>query len=150
MTNLLERQEQLDALIALANEAATGEGHLVVIGGEAGVGKTALVQQFCASMPSRAKVMIGACDPLSTPRPLGPLLDITSGLSDHLARLLADAAPRLTVFATVLSELAHADQLHLIVFEDVHWADEATLDLLRFLGRRIGYFGFWRVYQTDG
>ena len=138
MTQLLERQAQLDALIAIANEAATGEGHLVVIGGEAGVGKTALVQQFCASMRSRAEVLIGACDPLSTPRPLGPLLDIASGLSDHLARLLADAAPRLTAFATVLSELAHADRLHLIVFEDVHWADEATLDLLRFLGRRIG------------
>ncbi|MBV9169151.1 MAG: hypothetical protein JOZ81_03585, partial [Chloroflexi bacterium] len=96
------------------------------------------MQQFCASMRSRAQVMLGACDPLSTPRPLGPLLDIASDLGDHLAQLLADAAPRPAVFASMLSALASVDRLPLIVFEDLHWADEATLDLLRFLGRRIG------------
>jgi predicted ATPase len=81
-------------------------------------------------------VLYGACDPLSTPRPLGPLLDVAAAGSD-LARLLHDGARRDQLFGAFLAELARGAEPVLAVIEDAHWADEATLDLLRFLGRRL-------------
>jgi DNA-binding CsgD family transcriptional regulator len=132
---LLERTPFLAELDVLMAEAAAGQGHLIFVGGEAGVGKTALVQQFCRNAARTARVAVGACDPLSTPRPLGPLLDMTEVLGD--LEVTAQDGSRDLVFRTVLANL-NASRATLMIFEDVHWADEATLDLLRFLGRRIG------------
>ena len=74
--DLLERGAELDELTSLLERVASAEGHLVLLGGEAGVGKTALVNHLCDRARETARVLIGTCDPLSTPRPLGPLLDI--------------------------------------------------------------------------
>ncbi len=128
---LLERSGQLDSLDALLAEAVSGRGRLVFVGGEAGVGKTALVSWFAERAQSQARVLIGGCDSLATPRPLGPVLDM--GLEVELGRL---TGPEL--FAALLAELGVQRRPTVAAFEDVHWADQATLDLLRFIARRAG------------
>ncbi len=114
-----------------------GGGRLVFLGGEAGVGKTVLVDAFCGRVGATVRVLLGGCNPLPTPRPLGPLADIAAGLGGDIARLMAEQAGCDLIFRAALDSLARR-QLELVVFEDVHWADEATIDLLRYLGRRIG------------
>ena len=132
---LLERSESLDALYRLAAEAASGTGRLVLVGGEAGVGKTALIRQFSEKVARDIAVACGGCDPLSLPRPLGPLVDMAPQLGDGIQRLLDEDAPTARLFSAVLARLASSP--HVLVFEDVHWADEGSLDLLRYLGRRL-------------
>jgi DNA-binding CsgD family transcriptional regulator/tetratricopeptide (TPR) repeat protein len=134
---LLERSTELDRLTALLRTASGGEGRLVFLGGEAGVGKTSLVREFCRSVPSPVRVLTGGCDPLSAPRPLGPLIDIASAVGGELERLLQTNGPRHEIFREFLPMLLAGNKPSVVVFEDVHWADDATLDLLRYLGRRI-------------
>ncbi len=134
---LLERGTELEALEAFLAQAASGDGHVVLLGGEAGVGKTAIVTQLRERSRATARVLLGACDPLSTPRPLGPLLDIAQDAGGTLARVVGADAPRHLLFSAALDTLT-APRPTLLVIEDAHWADEATLDLVRFLGRRIG------------
>ena len=124
---LLERADYLTALQELLNRAANNEGQLVFLGGEAGIGKTALVQHFCDQVRESTLVLVGACDPLSTPRPLGPLLDIAQDAGGELARLLAADAPRHLLFQAARDALS-GSRPTLFVIEDAHWADEATLD----------------------
>src|SRR6476619_4074326 len=75
---LLERDEALATLAEALNEARLGQGRVVLVGGEAGAGKTTLVRDFCRRFDEDVRVLAGACDALSTPRPLGPLLDVAS------------------------------------------------------------------------
>jgi DNA-binding CsgD family transcriptional regulator/tetratricopeptide (TPR) repeat protein len=133
---LLEREAQLASLREYAGEAQQGEGRLVLIAGEAGVGKSALVEQMQHGLPE-ATWCWGACDGLFTPRPLGPLFDIASKLGGELMELCAADAPREALFSALLRQVAVAAELHVLVVEDIHWADEATIDLLRFLGARV-------------
>jgi predicted ATPase len=70
---LLERERALDALGGWLAEARAGRGRLVLVGGEAGVGKTTLLDEFAARQRPADRVLRGACDALTTPRPLGPL-----------------------------------------------------------------------------
>ena len=135
---LLEREPYLTELGGLLRQSGSGQGSLVFLGGEVGVGKTALVRQFREATPPETRVLLGYCDPLSTPRPLGPLLDIAADLDGALEPLAVAAAPRHRLFSAFLAELSRGHRPTLAVIEDVHWADEATLDLLRFLGRRLG------------
>ena len=113
---LLEREELLGRLQELGVEG----GRLVFVGGEAGVGKTSLVRAFADGKP----FLLGSCENLTTPTPLGPFLDVGIEI---------EGDPR-HVAAVLLSEL---ERTPLLVLEDVHWADQATLDVLRVLGRRI-------------
>jgi len=131
---LLERDPALRELDATLAAATHGEGRIALVSGEAGIGKTALVTRFTENTGA-TPVLWGTCDALSTPRPLGPLHDIAAHTRSSLADLLASGADRGVLFSTVLAELQA--RAAITVFEDVHWADEATLDLLRFLGRRI-------------
>ena len=133
---LLERESQLASLAEYAGEARRGAGRLVLIAGEAGVGKSALVEQVERDLPN-AIWYWGACDGLFTPRPLGPLYDIASGLGGELLDLCRAEPPREELFGALLRQVSVPGTLHVLVVEDVHWADEATTDLLRFLGRRI-------------
>lgn len=135
---LLERTEDLEALEAFLEDAARGRGALVLLGGEAGVGKTALVQHFCSSHSSSARVLVGACDPLAIPRPLGPLMDMAVRLGSELEELLKSDPGGPALFQSVIDQLGAAPRATLAVVEDAHWADQATLDLLRFLARRLG------------
>src|SRR5918997_4136911 len=133
---LLERDSVLDTLRLRLHDAGERHGCLLLLGGEAGVGKTTLLRHFMEDARATAIVMIGQCDALSTPRPLGPLFDIASA-DPALQQLLNDNAPRDLLFRTVLARLRTERRPILLAIEDAHWADEATLDLLRFLGRRI-------------
>jgi DNA-binding CsgD family transcriptional regulator len=131
---LLERATQLARLHAYAVEAAAGRGRIVLVHGEAGVGKTALVRRFCAE--ARARVLWGACDPLSTPRPLGPFVDIAEEAGGPLAETVErGASPYEVVEALPGSNVGGPPTV--FVLEDLHWADEATLDVLRLLARKI-------------
>ena len=127
MTELLEREE----LLALLEHARSEGGRLVFVGGEAGVGKTSLVRAFGAR--TDARILAGACENLATPSPLGPFADVADRAGGRLADALAGADARNAARA-VLAEL---DRSTILVVEDVHWADEATLDALRVIGRRI-------------
>ncbi|HEV7652331.1 MAG TPA: AAA family ATPase [Actinophytocola sp.] len=134
MSSLLERAPLLAALDAYLDETLGGRGRLVFLGGEAGAGKTSLVASFTERVGDRARVLRGACDGATTPRPLGPLADIAEAIG--VARQLEQDRPsRGPLFAAVRAALAGAPAL--FVVEDAHWADDATLDLLRFLGRRM-------------
>lgn len=134
---LLERHEQLTVLDALLAEARSGSGSLVFLSGEAGAGKTALLEHFVSSVTD-VRVVLGACDGVSTPRPLGPVHDMAPALGPALSDLLADEEPARQRLFDGLLELLREEQPSVLIFEDVHWSDEATLDLLRFLGRRVG------------
>ena len=83
---LLEREASLALLAGYAAEARQGDGRLVVLGGEAGVGKTALLERFQRDLPD-ARWSWGACDGLFTPRPLGPLYDLADQLGGELQDL---------------------------------------------------------------
>jgi len=131
---LLERETGLKDLKGWMDEAVAGHGRLVFVAGEAGIGKTALVRVFAQMVEGIARVAAGACDPLSTPRPLGPLLDVQE-IAPEAARRLERGAPRAEVFQAFLSDIA--DVPTVVIFEDAQWSDDATLDLLQFLGRRI-------------
>lgn len=126
----------LDELSAMLAATATA-GHVVLVAGEAGIGKSALVKQFAERHTADARFLVGVCDPLLTPRALGPLHDLGRQAGGRLAGLLADGSPRERLFAALLDALDQRSQRQVVVVEDAHWADEATLDLLLFLGRRI-------------
>jgi len=134
---LLERADDLAMLAAALDAAAAGTGAIVLVGGEAGIGKTALVAELARREGTRARVLWGACDPLFTPRPLGPLHDIARQAGPRLAAALGGPGGREAVFAAALDELQRGRPPVLLVVEDAHWADDATLDFLRFLGRRV-------------
>lgn len=133
--NLLERDHELAALHTLLAEAIAEQGRLALINGEAGIGKTALVERFVADASAGTRTLWGACDALFTPRPLGPLYDIAQELQSPLRALLESDANRAHLFAAVLEELAQSPTI--LVIEDLHWADEATLDFIKYLARRI-------------
>ena len=133
---LLERRQALEQLSQLLTEALAAQGRVAFIGGEAGIGKTSLLRAFTQSPASAAaRVLWGSCDPLHTPRPLGPLHDMAEDLGVPVRTALTRDAGRLEIFAAVLEALGR--ERFCVVFEDLHWADEATLDLLAYLGRRI-------------
>jgi DNA-binding CsgD family transcriptional regulator len=132
---LLERDAALTALDAAFAGVRDG-GRLVLIAGEAGVGKTVLVRQFCSTAPDGTRVLWGDCDALFTLSPLGPLADIGAVTGGELASLVAEGAPPYAVTAALLQELG-ARRPAIVVIEDAHWADDATLDILRLLSRRI-------------
>jgi DNA-binding CsgD family transcriptional regulator/tetratricopeptide (TPR) repeat protein len=144
--DLLEREPFLRVLAKEAASARQGDGRLVLISGESGIGKTALVEAFqdqdaqgqrSPDRTSTGRWLWGACDGLLTPRPLGPLFDVAAQAGGELARLCDQGAPRDRLFAATLAELDGQDGLTVVVLEDLHWADEATIDLLSLLGRRV-------------
>ena len=134
-TDLLERESELARLARLLESCAREGGALALVAGEAGIGKSALVQSFLARHAQGVRVLTGACEALFTPRPLGPLYDVAGQRAGELARQLAAGAPRPALFAAALAELGSEPSV--LVLEDVHWADEATLDFLKYLARRI-------------
>jgi tetratricopeptide (TPR) repeat protein len=133
---LLERSDELAVLAGeLADVVDTARGRLVLIAGEAGIGKTALVGAFCSGL-GRVRVLSGACDALHTPRALGLPVDIAGQLGGELAELVEGDASPSDLLAALAMDLRRRSPT-VLVFEDLHWADEATLDFVRLLGRRI-------------
>lgn len=132
---LLEREELLATLQTRLGRVAAGPGILVFVEGEAGIGKTALLKSFADMQPAEIPVRWGACDALQTPRPLGPLYDIAAQAAGELRNALDNDIERQRVFGAFLDLLCVRPSV--VLLEDLHWADEATLDLLRYIGRRI-------------
>jgi DNA-binding CsgD family transcriptional regulator len=135
--DLLERSAELEMLReALDQLGPRVPGQLVLVAGEAGVGKTALVRQFCEDCPEKTRILRGACEALFTPRPLGPLFDIADNVGGTLEALVVGRGASHEVIGALTTEL-RSRMPTAFVLEDVHWADEATLDVVRLLARRL-------------
>lgn len=133
---LLERADELAKLQQLRREVeATGRGRLALIAGEAGIGKTALVRQF-AEATGTLEVLSGACDALFTPRPLAPFLDIADAFGCDLPGLLDSGGRPYQVCRALVDKMRVSGPVLLLV-EDLHWADEGTLDVLKLLARQL-------------
>jgi DNA-binding CsgD family transcriptional regulator/tetratricopeptide (TPR) repeat protein len=133
---MLERERELAELALAAGEAQAGEGSIVLIEGEAGIGKSSLVDSIRSVLPAEGRLLLGWCDDLATPRVLGPLRDLREHVGTALTAAL-DAGDPGRVGEALRSELDWAGHPTVLVIEDVHWADEATLDVLRYLVRRV-------------
>ena len=150
--SLLERDSAQEAAAGYLAEAVTGHGRLVFVAGEAGVGKTVFVDSVVASAGATVAVALGACDGSATPAPLGPLREM---LPDLPADVWPDGADRHEVFTRLSEALRDPVRPFLVVIEDAHWADDATLDLIRHLARRVHRLGAlvlvtYRSEETTG
>jgi len=132
---LLEREGALASLYRVREQAAAGRGSVALITGEPGIGKTALASAFAADVSEDVRVLWGNCDDISIPRPLGPFRDMTGIVA--LQKALEDEAPAHRFHALLLDELAARPSPVVMVIEDVHWADQATIDAITVIGRRI-------------
>jgi DNA-binding CsgD family transcriptional regulator len=136
--SLLERSEQLTALAGIYSTVVQlGRGRMVLVSGEAGIGKTSLVRRFCDQADGSARVLWGGCDVLFTPRPLGPFVDLAELVGGDLADVVGSGAVPYDV-ATAVVRLMEQSRPLILVLEDLHAADEATLDVVRVLARRVG------------
>ena len=131
--DLVEREAALAALRAALDGVRDGGGQVVLVGAEAGGGKTSAVEAFLAALPGGVLVKRGWCDGISTPRPLGPFLDMAG---HELRARLEAGATRSDVLGAIYALVDDTAPL-VMVIEDLHWADEATLDAVRFIARRI-------------
>jgi DNA-binding CsgD family transcriptional regulator len=148
---LIEREHFLALLQCKFENIAAGEGHCVFVSGEAGIGKTALVKTFCKEQKGSCTIYQGACDALFTPRPLAPLYDIMWQVNSQLWPANHAITNRAAFFADFFRELKNREQKILMVFEDIHWADEATLDFIKFFAKRISLLPclFILTYRED-
>jgi hypothetical protein len=137
---LLERSTHLAALgEALRALSAESSGRIVLVTGEAGAGKSALLRAFCDRIDDSSRILWGSCDALFTPRPLGPFLDFARTTAE-LGRLVESGAQPHEVAFALMEEL-RTETPTVLVLEDLHWADEGTLDVFKLLGRRIESIG---------
>ena len=135
-SDLLERETELAVLAACFSEVCAGSGRLVLVAGEAGVGKSALVRSFCAEAAESTRVLTGACDPLFMPRPLGPFVDVARTMGGTPDDLVRSGSNPYSFAEALVDELTPVPPT-IVLLEDVHWADEATLDVIRFVAGRI-------------
>jgi DNA-binding CsgD family transcriptional regulator/tetratricopeptide (TPR) repeat protein len=131
---LLERETELLLLSDLLDGIDSG-GKVVLIRGEAGIGKTSLVRELIRQHTHDAQILTGTCDDLLIPQPLGPFWDMARA-EPLLGEPLGEGdRPRL--LEAVLDLLSRSLRPTIMVIEDTQWADEATLDAIRYVGRRI-------------
>ncbi|WP_427924782.1 helix-turn-helix transcriptional regulator [Streptomyces sp. cg40] len=134
---ILEREPELVRLAAAAREAADGAGSVALVFGEAGIGKSSLVRAMPERLPQHTRILLGQCDDLATRRPLGPFRDLIGSVGAELAQVVMEGGDRHRVYEALQGELSGVPHPAVLVVEDVHWADEASLDALRFLVRRM-------------
>ena len=131
---LVERDALLATLRANLEQASAGSGRLVLVRGEAGIGKTALIRRFVGSLDAGVTVVTGSADGVSTARPFEPLYEMSLG--DTVPALLSTAAPRAEVFPAFVDAIRSLN-VRILVVEDMQWADDASLELLLYLARRL-------------
>ena len=136
MGGLLERDGELEMLRSTVLDAASGRGCVVLVAGEAGIGKSSLIAAWTADPGTEARVLGGWCDDFLTSRTLGPLRDLARVTGGDLEDAVG-AHDTTAVLDALLRELDQPLRPTVVVLEDVHWADEATLDVIRYVGRRI-------------
>jgi tetratricopeptide (TPR) repeat protein len=139
----MELVERANFMAILENEfenVIDGEGRCILLTGEAGIGKTSLVKNFSGRKKKMCKTYIGSCDALFTPRPLAPLYDILLQMQGDIPKNIANINDRVGLFTGFLHQLENQKETTLIVIEDIHWADEATMDFIKFFARRITKF----------
>jgi DNA-binding CsgD family transcriptional regulator len=136
-TGLAQREPELQQLAGAVERAANGSGGFVLVRGPAGIGKSALLREFMNRLGDRAYLMFGVCDDVASPRPFEPFWEM-SGLEPRLLPALKANDPR-ALFDVLLELLSRRSLPTVLVIDDVHWADQATLDLLLRVGRRIGW-----------
>lgn len=132
---LADRDHQLGEIIARADDARAGRGGMVFVSGESGAGKTSFVEAFVDRWVEDERVLWGACDPLPTPRPLGPIHDVAHRLAPATQTVLAESEASYDIFDAVHDDLRTAPSV--LVLDDLQWADQGTIDLLRFVLRRV-------------
>ena len=132
---LLERGRILDRLDELASDSARIGGRFVALAGPAGVGKTSVVDTFLRAQQG-GRVFVGHCDSLSTPRPFGPVRDIQAQIGSGLSQI-DEYRTQHDLFEDMLRMVNRRPAPVIVANEDAHWADQATLDALAYLGRRI-------------
>jgi DNA-binding CsgD family transcriptional regulator len=132
---LADREHELGEIVARADRARSGRGGMVIVSGESGAGKTSFVEAFADSWVNDERLLWGACDPLPTPRPLGPVHDFADRLAPATRSALDESAQPYDIFEAVYEDLKTAPSV--LVLDDLHWADQGTIDLLRFVLRRI-------------
>jgi DNA-binding CsgD family transcriptional regulator/tetratricopeptide (TPR) repeat protein len=133
---LLERDDALGALDAwLAAVRRSRRGRLVFVAGEAGVGKTMLLRRF-ADRAGAERMLLGGCDPLATPAPLGPFVEIAQQLRGGAAGLIAQGARPHEIARAMLADLESGPPA-VVLLEDLHWADEGTIDVVAYVARRV-------------
>jgi ATP/maltotriose-dependent transcriptional regulator MalT len=135
--DFLERQAQLDELTRLLHDAGKGAGKTAFVRGEAGAGKSTLVEQFVRGSAGAAVVYWGHCDALQTSRVLGPVKELAARIAPQPGAPPEVEPPRDRLFSRLFEQFSPPNPLCIVVLEDLHWADEATLDFVRFVGRRI-------------
>jgi DNA-binding CsgD family transcriptional regulator len=134
---LIERDRPLEYLLSAARRSAAGQGSIAIVEGEAGIGKTSLLREFARGAGNDCRVLWGWCEALFTPRPLGPLQDMAQRLDPRVAALVDQGATPERLFPALLSALHDTSASTVLAIEDLHWADNATLDLVKYLGRRL-------------
>lgn len=147
---IIERDEDLALLSSCVSAAKDGRGNIALVAGEAGLGKTSLISELRRQSRGRVKWLWGGCDALDTPRPLGPVLDIAADLDVEYDQALK-SGERAALFAAIVRRLDDTAGAKVLVCEDVHWADHATLDFLRYLARRITFLNILLLitYRDD-
>jgi len=145
---LIEREHAFAALDGLAEQAMAGQGGLVLVVGEAGAGKTSFVEAFVSRRHDDVRLLWGNCDPLPTPRPLGPIIDMSAELSQRTRAVLEEAEHAYDMFDAVFDDLR--SQPSILVIDDLHWADQGTVDLLRFVLRRVQRIGSLLILTARG
>jgi DNA-binding CsgD family transcriptional regulator/tetratricopeptide (TPR) repeat protein len=134
---MLEREAELSVLAESVRAAADGNGSVVLVFGEAGIGKSSLVDALRARLPAEGRMLVGYCDDLATPRTLGPFRDLVGSVGTELSRAVTEGGDRDRLLTALRAELSWPEHPAVLVVEDVHWADDATLDALRYLIRRM-------------
>src|SRR5215210_2068055 len=101
-TAVLERAALVDALLEGVAAARAGHGGVVLVEGEAGIGKSSLLRAFLAALDRSVRTLVGGCDDLRTRRPLGPLRDATVDSAGPLAAAIRTGRPE-RVFAAAVA-----------------------------------------------
>lgn len=136
---LVERENAIAQFGRSVDKLTNGSGSIVLVSGEAGIGKTSFLEEARRQFDKQATFYWSGCDPLFTPRPFGPVHDIATKFSQKVLTLLEDGASPSNIFSQFYQALESSNEPIVLLFEDAHWADYATLDLFKFLARRIAF-----------